>query len=241
MRTRLEITNRSRWPDGALRVISRWVCKRSGLGTDRLYYLTFRNTTCNTWGGEGCGSRQTVTLHRRYTPPDGWPYETKDKRFKWSQKEVYRSRLELLVFLIAHEAHHAGDGHPFKWYGPDRRRLRAASMEFRCNRAGLEAIRDFRDEWPRLFGEIKREIRKDRERQTKAKAAVPRRKFTYAVRMLKNWETKSDSRKTRSKIQHYRRMVIRHENRIARIMHGKRRPGNENPKAPGRDTPCRVR
>lgn len=217
MRARLEITNRSRWPDGALRVISRWVCKRSGVGTDRLYYLTFRHTACNTWGGLGCRNKQSVTLHRRFQPPDGWPYETKDKRFKWSQKEVYRSRLELLVFLVAHEAHHGtDDGHPFHNYGPNRR-LRAASMEYRCNRAGLEAVRDFHDEWPRLFGEIKHEMRKDRAWRTKAKSAVPRRKLAYANRMLKNWESKPDDRKTHSKIRHYRRMVARHEDRIARI------------------------
>lgn len=222
MRTRLEITNRSRWPDGALRVIAQWVCKRSGLGTDRIYRLVFRNTTRNTYGGLGGRHEQSVTLHRRYCPPGGqWPYETKDTRFKWSQKEIFRSRLELLVFLVAHEAHHGtNDGHPFN----NRRngRVRAASMEYRCNQAGLEAVRDFHDEWPRLFGEIKREMRKDRERRAKAKAATPRRRLAYARRMLQNWESKPDSRKTRSKIKHYHRMVTRHENQLARIAHGSR-------------------
>lgn len=223
MRVRFEITNRSQWPDGALRVIARWVCKRSGVGTDRLYCLTFRHTNCNTWGGFGSRNQQAVTLHRRYLPPGGkWPYETKDKRFKWSQKEVYQSRLELLVFLIAHEAHHGtDDGHPFNNYGPNRR-LRAASMEYRCNRAGLEAVRDFHDEWPKLFGEIKREMRKDRERRTKAKSVTPRRKLAYAKRMLSSWESKPDSRKARSKITHYRRMVTSRENRLARTVHGSR-------------------
>ena len=228
MRTRLEITNRSRWPDGALRVIAKWVCKRSGLGTDRIYYLTFRHTNCNTWGGLGYRNKQTVTLHRRYQPPDGkWPYETKDKRFKWSQKEVFHSRLELLVFLVAHEAHHGtDDGHPF--HNRRNGRERTASMEHRCNRAGLEAVRDFHDEWPRLFGEIKREMRKDRERRTKAKSVTPRRKLAYAKRMLRGWESKPDSCRARSKIRYYLRMATRHENRLARIAHGSM-PGHNRP------------
>ncbi|MBP7936867.1 MAG: hypothetical protein KA354_19675 [Phycisphaerae bacterium] len=160
----IRIVNRSQWPTPALRVLARWVAGREGLGKNWEYEFVFKST-CRRRSFRGTGGRngQEVSLSRRYQPHEGWPLLTKDHRFKGAMEEIYRSRLDVLVGLMAHEAHHATDGHPdhFSHGG----RIERAAMEFRCNQVAQEAVTAFRVEWLGLRGRIKRAMQAERDRK----------------------------------------------------------------------------
>ena len=114
---KIRITNRSKWPTPFLRVLARWIAKREGLGCDTPYTFVFRSSKNHRgWRGLGGAHYQVITLHRHFQPRKAWPMTVKDHRFKWSTAEVYNSRLEVLVGLMAHEAHHATGGQPSRFY-----------------------------------------------------------------------------------------------------------------------------
>ena len=91
----------------------------------------------------------------------------KDLRFKWSTEEVYRSRLEFLVGIMAHEARHAtlGSADAFRRNG----RIDRAAMEFWCNQAAIEAVRAFREEWAMLKTRIRLSLRAARPERSEGK------------------------------------------------------------------------
>jgi hypothetical protein len=141
----------------------------------------------------------------------------KDHRFQWSREETYRSRLEFLIGLMAHEAHHATKGHPKHFLRNDR--VNRAEMEFRCNEAAQRAVADFHDDWPRLLPAIRTAMRrdrnrnKDREAKLKQKRLDPDLKLAKAQAQLKRWQAKHKTATT--KLKKYRRMVKYHEGRVA--------------------------
>jgi len=212
------VVNHSPWPTSALRVLAKWIAEREGLGEARAYTFTFRNTRRMQYRGSGTPFGQTITMHRRFDPVTrAWPFRTKDHRFQWSTEEVYRSRLELLVGIMAHEAHHATAGHPrfFRKNG----RLDRATMEFRCNRAGQEAVEALRKDWLTLRAQIRGSMRRDRNRHIAAQErAVVRRadstpKLLHGQTMLKRWQARLKLAGT--KVKRYRRQVVYYEGRAA--------------------------
>ncbi len=215
----IQIINRSQWPTPALKVLAQWVASRAGIEKDRPYELTFRSTDRTDWyHGTGNRYRQAVYLNRRFQPASGsWPMTRTDHRFKWATEELYQSRLELLVGLIAHETHHAMGGHPDHF----RKGMRTdkAAMEFRCNRIAQETVAAFRVEWPCLRAKIKRAMRTDRDRRKarieklRARRADPRPKLVSARTMYKKWQGKAKLAAT--KMKKYRRQIQYYEGRAA--------------------------
>jgi len=132
------VINHSGWPTRALKTLGFWVVSREWLGLHCDYHLILKNTHRRSWfHGSGNAESQTISLHRRFQPPDGkWPLMKKDRRFKWSTRHVLRSRLELLIYIMAHEAHHARGGSPSHFMKSGR--LDRASMEYRCNAAAMD-------------------------------------------------------------------------------------------------------
>ncbi len=164
----VRVANRSDWPTRFLEVIAKWVAKRERLGVDDDYEFVVRGTCDSTYCfGRAISDGQKIDFPRRFQPDDGrWPMTIRDRRYRWAQEETYRSRVELLVSLMAHEAHHAAAGHPdnFRKNG----RVNRASMEFRCNQAGMAAVEAFRAEWPALRKKIKRGLRRERRQRAAA-------------------------------------------------------------------------
>lgn len=210
----LEIVNRSVWPTAAIRIIARWVCRREKLGTrSQPYKILVRSTKRNTWGGRGGRREQRIVIHRRYSPPHGWPYDHTDPRFKHATTHRLNSRVELLVYLLAHEAHHATGGRPSEYARscPSGSRVDKASMEFDCNLAAYRAVRAFRMDWSRLRPQILAAVRKDRSKKTGhiKRLSSEFTKLRAAEQTVKRWERKlklaqTKVKKYRKKVGHYR-------------------------------------
>lgn len=145
-----------------------------------------------------------------------WPFTHADPRFKWSKPETYRSRLELLVALIAHEAHHATLGHPDRYRtGNAVKKIDRASMEFRCNRAMGEAAAALHNEWPELRKAIYAAMRKARANKVTAQVRKtdPTPKLAKAQDALAEWQRKAKLAAT--KIRKYRLRVRYYEGKVA--------------------------
>ena len=184
---RITITNRSRWPTAALEVLCAWVARREKITWP--YAFTFRSAGPRTsWNGRGCRDWQSVKLFRREAPKLGWPYTRVDHRFKGAFPEEYGSRLELLVSLIAHEAHHATDGNRGEYRDPLTGRVDNVAMELSCNRAGLDAVDALRREWPRLRGQIVARMRRARRGQGRAVTPTGAARLEHALRLLTLWQ-----------------------------------------------------
>lgn len=152
-----------------------------------------------------------VTMPRKLTGNKPlWPYENKDHRFKWSDTQSFRSRLELLVFLLAHEACHATTGHPNHHRLGDGR-ADTAGMEFHCNAKGYRIMEMFRQEWPKLRSLIYAAMRRARRQHVTeiarkvAKRSDPGPKLALAEKRLKEWSRKKKLAET--KIRKYRKQV----------------------------------
>jgi hypothetical protein len=117
-----------------------------------------------------------------------WPVVSGDQRFPDIRHGVeFRSTLDILIFVMAHEAHHATGGHPsnFKSDLPrlptdpalrrrverERQRDSLLRMETACNAAGLRALLDFRAEWPGIRSALRQRLARTR-LETTRRAAV---------------------------------------------------------------------
>jgi hypothetical protein len=142
-----------------------------------------------------------------------WPYTWKDRRFQWSEEVVYRTRMELLVALMAHEAYHATGGNR-DVFRSSKGRIARADMEFQCNRFAMKTVEALRQEWPVLRSKIYRAMRQEREK--KRSLGIRRRdpvgKLQHAMDQLSNWQRRrklaeTKIRKYRRRIAYYRRLV----------------------------------
>jgi hypothetical protein len=135
----MRIVNRSEWPDWALNVLAAWVHKRFKL--PKHYCFIFRSTARDrSWRGTGYPNKQTIRLHRRYRCK--WPRVARHSRAGKIRSGFpvieHRTRLELLVGLMCHEAKHV--------YTRD---------EFLCEIAEQKSIAVFREEWPEIRRQLK--------------------------------------------------------------------------------------
>lgn len=230
MKTRkpkLTLTNRSAWPTPALDVLARWIVKRAGIDWD--YSILVRDCKTNTWGGRGGRFGQRIWLDRHYRRAPGarggvfcpvgcklWPVAHTDRRFQWAHQQTFRTRMEFLVMLLAHEAYHATGGHPGNFVTGNK--INRASMEFRCNRFADEAVAALRVEWPTIRAAIYRAMRRDRERaksmkRVKADKRGPDHKLALAMAGLERWEKRE--RAARNRVKALRRKVKYYEGRVA--------------------------
>lgn len=190
---KLTIINRSKWSDGFVNILCPWICKRAGI--DFEYEITLKSTQHKgTWNGIGARHWQTVRCHRRVVHGNG-AVTSKDSRFQWSKQYHWTGPVETLVFLLAHEAWHATGGGPWKFRNQRTGRTDCASMEYRCNKFGMEAIEAFRAEWPamklRVVLELRRlTMRKNVAAANKVAKRGPDAKLMQAQKNLANWQRK---------------------------------------------------
>lgn len=234
----VEIINRSDWPDWALDIIIPWIVKRAGINWN--YRVIVRKTKKNIWAGRGGKYAQSIRVHRRYSPgrtsagriytevdPDKkevlpkpkkfkWPYQIKEWRFKRLAHEFeIRSRLELLIFLLAHEAHHANGGNRENWRKNGR--VDRVSMEHDCNEEGALAVKEFRQNWEYFrskFQEKLRRIKKSKRKPT----TVEKRDALYERRLalLNQWERKLKA--AQNKVKKYSSLVRRYESKQKKLI-----------------------
>lgn len=148
-----------------------------------------------------------------------WPLTVKDHRFKWSKPEEYHNRMEVLVMLLAHEAHHATQGHP------DRFKVGHAinrdAMEYQCNAAGAgaAAVAAMRVEFPAIRDAIRKAMAAERGKVKVAKATAavrrtdPSPKRDKMQAMLAKWQRKA--KLAAGKVRLYSRKVRYYEGRMA--------------------------
>ena len=259
---KITIENRSEWPTPALEVICPWIAKEAGITWD--YHFLIRDCKSMTWGGRGGKNSQRLWLDRHYNrvgivwsgpgerrlfkigknPKPLWPLTNKDHRFKWSDTQTYRTRLELLVFLLAHEACHATSGHPNEYkdranpedvhIGIARDRIDRAGMEFHCDAKGYRIMQKFHDEWPRLRPLIYAAMRKIRQKKLakRAKFLAARQDFSgkqeHAQELLKKWQSRRKAADT--KVKKYLRQLRYYQRKIEGRMAAS--PPNAAPDSP---------
>lgn len=217
----LTITNRSGWPTAAMNVICKWLVKREGVvAVDWPYEITLRNTKFkhNYWSGRGGKFACSVRFHRRashinWDAPKGerrdyWGnYTITEKRFRSDFEFPVRSRLEVLVFLLAHEICHGnrGNRNAYKTNG----RIDRCDMESTCNRIGAQAVEALREEWPRLASEIATAMRAERRKKQQKRSPDLRlqKRIQQAESQLKTWRRKHKLAET--KLAKYRTMHMR--------------------------------
>lgn len=238
-RQKITIENRSAWSTAAIRVLATWIVKRAGITWD--YSILIRSCRNDSWHGHGWRSSQEVKLDRHYrrgrcrasgwTHLRGaqlWPMKHRDHRFAWSPEYEYRSRLEVLIMLIAHEAYHATGGHP-KHFTAERtgqKRFDHDSMEFGCNEFAKTTIEAFRAEWrsvlrPRIVAAMRRERQAVANEKAKAaaKRSDPAPKLEQARMMFATWQRKAKFAAT--KMKKYRTRIRYYEGRVAAKNGGK--------------------
>jgi len=228
----VSIINKSHWPTPAVEIIARWVARAAGITWD--YTVHLGHTNRRGWYGHGWKYRQESYMDRHYrrgkpywgsptllkhhiTSERLWPYIHKDHRFQWSEDQTFRSRLEILVYLIAHEATHATTGHPSEYRGTDGRK-ETASMEFHCNARGYRILEKFREAWPKIRPLIYAAMRKTHQRQTAnivkhaTRRPDPAPKLALAQKRIKEWTRKKKFAET--KIRKYTRRIRYYERKV---------------------------
>lgn len=196
-------------------VLCRWICTRAGITWPYTVWLRHANGRV---GGRGWRNRQKTWYDCRFGK---WPGTIRDTRWAHSPTQIINSRLEHLVFILAHEAAHATIGHPNKFFrkeriGHSKLRFDEEAMEFACNRFGMETVEALRKEWPaRLRAQVYEACRADR-RKRKDKSEQkrdPNLKLQRAQANLDRWLRRQ--KLVNTKIRRYKKAVIYYEGRVA--------------------------
>ena len=192
--SRITVINKSRWPTPAIEIIAKWVARAAGITWDYKVTLSDRG---HGWNGHGAKHFQRSYFARDFNRrrhgkptimPGLWPYSNKDHRFQWSENQTFRTRLELLVFLLAHEAVHATSGHPNEYR--EKGRTDKAGMEFHCDTRGYRIMQKFHEAWPTIRPLVYAAMRKSRDMKLrKAKARHdPFPKLALSQEHLTDWQ-----------------------------------------------------
>jgi len=197
----MHLINQSDWPTPALRVIARWVCREAGCPTK--YTVQVRRSRTN-WYGRGWRHRQIIWMPRRLRILSGAQVGDPRDRVR-TRTVVVRSRLDVLVWLLAHEAKHtrvSGD-------------LEAERI---CSNFACDVVERFQKAWPVIRGDIKKSCRIDRDRRLIHEVAVchpEQKRLEVAEARLAVWERKM--KLARTKIRKYKRRVAYYQRRAAAV------------------------
>jgi hypothetical protein len=200
MKTKLTITNKSKFPTSYVKILANFVFDT--IGRDKFLYHSYNLTLYNhnrSWCGRGGINYQRTRLYRHYGRERGfWPHDVKDARFKWSVSHILNDRTEILVYLFAHEAGHS--------IYSNRRKNGTCSNEFQCNELGMNVVRAYRANKKELWIKIKEQLRKEHQIQKEIKPAkAPEIKLLKAENKLNEWSRKL--KKCQNKIKTYQRKV----------------------------------
>ena len=197
---KLTIKNTTSWPDPALRVMTRWVLKRAGIKD----WYKLRVTNSRGWRGVCLGAhRCTIRLSRRYKP-DKWPVVHKYAGRKSFPEIVLRTRLEVLVHLLAHEIYHSAQAREVGgWKAP----------EWDAENWANHTMAAFREDWAELRHHIMAEMREVRQRSQKHEGSKDDRKAEHLRGLLEDWQRKAKLAGT--KIKKYKVAIARVERRAA--------------------------
>lgn len=149
LKPKIIIENISRWPDSFVNVIIDWVLEQAKI--DWSINVIIKNH--KSWSGNGSIYKLIIRMNRRYKP-GGFPWKHKDHRYKWSPEFEFKSRIEVFVFLLAHEAFHSVKAN-------DGKKEKKCEEEFFCDDFAFRIVKKFRIEWYNLKEKIKKQFRKE--------------------------------------------------------------------------------
>lgn len=160
---KFSVFNRSNWPDYFVREVAEWVRARVGIDWPYHFYLK-RAVRPDYWRGRAYGSVEANMSIDRRCPCR----ETKDRRFKWAPVHKFNSALDVFVYLMAHEMHHATKENK-AWFKPKTPggRRREAEAEYRTGQYAMQTVEAFRAEWPAIRGRLLKRLRAERSRAEK--------------------------------------------------------------------------
>ena len=213
----IRIINRSDWPDWAIEDIGFWIAKRAGITWD--YKILLKNSKkLSSWAGRGNTHQQKIILPRRFPGKFSkdikrWPYAIVENRYKDAGYFIVKTRLELLIFLMAHEAHHACGGNPRHWQTKGNGRTNNKEMEIDCNDEGAIAVQEFRLAWPKFMAKWRAKLKKHSQ-DAKPEAVIEKKHALIACKIL-TWEKKA--KRANTALKKYRRQLLRYETKLAAI------------------------
>lgn len=210
---RVEIVNNSLWPDWAMKVIIPEIVKQTGITWD--YKVILPLVKDNIWAGRGGRTQQRSRVPRRYKTK--WPHNIVEWRYKDADTIpiVVNSRLELLIFLLAHEAHHANGGNRRNFIRSGR--IDRKSMEIECNDHGRIIVEYFRAN-RKYFFSLLRDVYRKHYYETcvrKEPALKAKVKLEKLVVLRDKWTRKEVS--VQKKIAKYNKQIRYYEKRIERL------------------------
>ena len=236
---RVTVVNRSAWPDPFLRVVCQWVYDVTFEHATRAGYVregfkaVFPDTVFASPHGSAWLSEIRCVIYRHYrrganhrarqgrrglrsTPGKYWPRDWRESRFKWGGSVNLRSRVEMLVFLIAHEMRHAtAENVAIRKAGGARGR---SAMENDCNKCGAAVVARWRVERRAIMRRVKRAmvVARDKALLTaaiKRDRKTPEYKLQRASANLARWEI--EAKRVARFMAKYRRQVKYYTGRAA--------------------------
>jgi len=185
------IINKSRWPNPFVHSVVPWILKRAGITWS--YTATIWNHK-NSYSGCGSTYGQRTHICRDFlrnrgfricrinsseSAQLGFPYIWKDYRYSWAKEYDLRSRVEVFIMVVAHEAYH---GVLFRTGKSGKR----ADNEFKCDDFAYNTVLAYRaaekDPLKVLHG-----LRRERQKLLKEKDRVNYRKTPeYKLEVLQD-------------------------------------------------------
>lgn len=104
-RKNLKLKNTSAWPDWFAEAVMRWLLKNINPRC-KTVSVNLRNTSKSRHGHAYYGSSFTSCSVGRRVPLSKFPYTDHYQRYVWARKIEIKDRLELFVYLVAHEFRH---------------------------------------------------------------------------------------------------------------------------------------
>jgi len=223
------IKNTSNWPDPFVNVIVNWVLNE--VGVDWNHKVIVRHSD-DSWSGTGDRWELTVRMDRRYSRHK-FPWKHRDHRFKWSAEFEFLSRVEVFVYLLAHEAKHSLDFHEFK---NDQKRDK---KEFYCNDVASNVVKKFRKEWPILKVNVKKLFAKELKAKKRKLADIEKEKNRKDELKKKQKERKVEKRTPQYKLEKYTKLLDKWKKQLktsqdkvkfykAKVKHFQKKVGEKN-------------
>ena len=217
----LKLQNTSEFPTSYLKVLSEFVLPLTGIKWD--YSITFKKHR-KSFSGNGSkyfsilrisrwfnSDRGFFALHKAHSDC-GWPYNMVERRFSFGQMIPLNSITETVIYLIAHEMHHAVDDHQPK----------SCHREFLANDFAITVLKKYRESKPQIWAEIRTAMRKERSKQSAQEQREiqkveyknsPESKLQKVMAKLIEW--KKVVAKAQNKVKVYNRKVKYYELRMA--------------------------
>jgi hypothetical protein len=214
---KLIIDNKSVFPTAYIKNLAMFIINY--IGKEKFNYNKFTIEVKNhghSWRGRAWLNYIIIGMYRHFHRinkygHNKWPYHYKDGRFKYSKEHSLNDRIEIMVYLIAHELYHSTYKHEYS----------RSREEFLANDFAYKMVNKYREIKNKLWIKIREDIRKEhkrsvkkvnKEKEVKAKKKSPEFKLEHNKTLYEKWNKQKKHcenmmKKYRQKIKYYERRM----------------------------------